>query len=188
MKIDKFAGLQTVFNMSGKNPYKHDIGKCLSVFNKMIILSSLAGIMAAAGGITVIVSLLSIAYGVSAVKITSILAGFVFLAIAIKLIRIEYGRNVISVADHWKRVTSQLKNLGVNLSGVEHGNQVAAVFEARLVEIVSSKINAEKDGCDRKIVECDDLFKQVHKLAEDLALDVSTREDFFKGEGTVEFT
>ncbi len=187
MKIDKFAGLQIVFNMSGKNPYNHDIGKCLIELFRMRVLNTLSSLMIAVGILTALVSGLVMFVGFTPTNIISLFAGFVCGAVGFKIARTEYGKNIISVADEWNRVISKLKKVGINLSGAEHGNKVASVFEARLVEIVSAKLEAEKDGCERKVEKLERLFKQTRGLAEELKLKVSDREEFFKGVGCVEF-
>lgn len=188
MKIDKFAGLQIVFNMSGKNPYNRDIGKCLIELRRMKVLNTLSAPMIAVGILTApLVSGLVMFAGFTPTNIISFFAGFVCGAVGFKIARIEYGKNIIAVADEWNRVISKLKKVGINLSGAEHGNKVALIFEARLVEIAHAKIEAEQDGCDRKIKKLEKLFTQALSLAQELKLRVSDRGEFFNGVGRVEF-
>jgi hypothetical protein len=181
-------GLKVVFNSSGKNPYGHDIGECVNTLRRMQMHNVLAAIIIVPAVILTGVSLLLIlVLGFSTAKILFAVGGLVMIAVSASLMIHEYGQNIIDVADQWRMLISRLDRLGIDVEGMQSGHQVASVFESRLVKVVSEKIAAEKAGMPKKLKETERLFNKIRNLALELKLEVSSREDFFKGRGAVWF-
>jgi hypothetical protein len=187
--LNRLSGLQVVFNNSGKNPYGHDIQECLTALRRMKVLNVITALSFVAGALVAFIGFAFVCIkGVSIYNAFSFGAGLVCVAVSIKLMQTEHGENLISVATEWLLLNRRLKQLGIKLSGMQSGHQVASVFETRLVQVVKEKISAEKAGTPKKLKETERLFNQIRGLALELKFEVSDREDFFRGRGEVRFT